>query len=186
MPRATSTPRPRPTPAATPTPKRAPRPTPRPTPERRARDHSDPLVPKTSKPTPTPEEQEDEQEKHPGEIPSGSRAGKPRLNPPRRQSRRPLRNQRRLQKPTPADKPKDTEKPSAPIVVEKSGKAERRGLHSPPPPKRGWSIFGGGPKYTYLTASVRAAIDTREGQERPLEIYRRSQQRHPAGKRPRV
>ncbi len=59
---------------------------------------------------------------------------------------------------TPAPTPSEEKIPDAPIVVGKSGDQEDEGLIPPPPPRRGF--FGlGGPRYRYLTRSVRAAID---------------------------
>ena len=50
--------------------------------------------------------------------------------------------------------------PAAPIVIEKSGLEEERGL-APAPSKEKGGFFGlfGGPRYRYLTRGVRAAID---------------------------
>jgi hypothetical protein len=82
--------------------------------------------------------------------------------------------------------------------VEKSGKADDEGF-VPPPPRSGWSFFGGGKKYTYLSASVRAAIDnakvkkgrwkyivvhnsgTRQGNARAFDIYHRTVRHMPNG-----
>lgn len=61
---------------------------------------------------------------------------------------------------TPAPRPAKPEAPSAPIVIEKSGQDEDQGLVPPPKPeRRGWFGLGRGPRYKYLTAGVRAAID---------------------------
>jgi hypothetical protein len=180
VPRATSTPKPRPTPAARPTPKHTPRPTPRPTPE------EEPESTPTPRPKATPEETPEK--RSPAPTPKPTPTPKPA----------PETKAKTTPKPTPAPKPQDTEKPSAPIVVEKSGKADDEGF-IPPPPKRGWSIFGGGTKYTYLTASVRAAIDnakvkkgrwkyivvhnsgTRQGNARAFDIYHRNVRHMPNG-----
>ncbi len=44
-------------------------------------------------------------------------------------------------------------------MIEKSGKAKDEGFVPPPKAKSGGFFGGGGPKYRYLTPSVRAAID---------------------------
>ncbi|MGC1478975.1 MAG: peptidoglycan recognition family protein, partial [Chthoniobacterales bacterium] len=73
--------------------------------------------------------------------------------------------------PTPAPTPEPTPKPKstpkkdakddsdAPIVVEKSGKSDEAGLAPPPKKKGGFLWFGRGPKYEYLSESVRSSID---------------------------
>jgi hypothetical protein len=141
VPRASATPRPRPTPAARSTPRPTPRSTPRPTPDEEAPE-------RTPKPhaRATPEEEPHERQATPTPTPRA----KPTPEPTRTPEPEPTA------KPTPERK--TAEKPKAPIVIEKSGVAEDEG-EVPPPKKRGWSLFGGGPKYTYLTPSVRAAID---------------------------
>jgi hypothetical protein len=177
VPRATSTPKPRPAPAARPVPKHTPHPTPKPTPEEEPESTPKPH----RKPTPEPQETPEKHAPKPTPTPEPEEP-KPTPEP----------------KETPAPKPPDTEKPSAPIVVEKSGKAEDEG-YVPPPPKRGWSFFGGGPKYTYLTPSVRAAIDnakvkkgrwkyivvhnsgTRQGNAHAFDIYHRNVRHMPNG-----
>ena len=176
VPRATSTPKPRPTPAARPTPKPTPHATPRPTPDEEPEETPTPHP----KATPTPKET-------PAAKPAPEET--PEEHPPKPEPTR---------KPTPTPQPAQTEKPPAPIVIEKSGVADDEGL-APPPPKRGWSLFGGGPKYTYLTASVRAAIDrapvkkgrwkyivvhnsgTRQGNAHAFDIYHRNVRHMPNG-----
>lgn len=183
VPRASSTPRPRPTPAArsTPRPKATPAKTPRPTPEEEPEQTPQPKA--TPKPTPHEEEEPPAQATpRPERTPKPTPAPKPTPTP----------------RPTPTPKPRPDERPSAPIVIEKSGKAEDEGFVEPPK-KRGWSLFGGGPKYTYLTASVRAAIDnakvkkgrwkyivvhnsgTRQGNARAFDIYHRTVRHMPNG-----
>jgi hypothetical protein len=176
VPRASATPRPRPTPAPRPTPKHtpAPRPTPEPTPEETPE--------RTPRPKPTAEPGETPEKQTPKPAPT------PKLKP--------------TPKPTPTPKPvatsQDTERPQAPIVIEKSGLEEDAGL-APAPKKPGWSLFGGGQKYKYLTASVRAAIDnakvkkgrwkyivvhnsgTRQGNARAFDIYHRKVRKMPNG-----
>jgi N-acetylmuramoyl-L-alanine amidase len=185
VPRASATPKPRPTPAARTTPK--PKSTPRPTPK------STPKPTPEATPEPTPEE-EPESTPNPKSKPSPTPEEPAPEAPPKptpESTPRPTPEERAVKAtPKPTAKPKDDERPKAPIVIEKSGKAEDEGFVAPPP-KRGWSLFGGGPKYTYLTASVRAAIDnvkvkkgrwkyiiihnsgTRQGNARAFDIYHR-------------
>jgi hypothetical protein len=149
VPRATSTPRPRPTPARRATPKPTPRATPKPVAE-------EPETTPTPRPKPTPEETP---RKH-KPTPTPTEAPAPKPTPEHRPAETPEPTATPKATPTPKLTPtaKEEERPQAPIVVEKSGVAADEG-YVPPPKKRGWSLFGGGPKYTYLTASVRAAID---------------------------
>ncbi|MDD5200665.1 MAG: N-acetylmuramoyl-L-alanine amidase [Terrimicrobiaceae bacterium] len=121
-----------PRPRPTPAARATPKPTPRPTPNEESQE--EPATTPTPHPKPTPEEKQST----PKPAPSPARAPTAR--------------------PKPAPKSKSGAYPAAPIVIEKSGVAEDEG-EMPPPPKRGWFFFGGGPKYTYLTAFVRAAID---------------------------
>jgi len=169
VPRATSTPKPKPTPAPRATPRPTPRSTPRPTPD----EEPEPTPRPKSKPTPEPEK---------------TPKPEPEKTPPLRET----------PKPRPTPESRETEKPPAPIVIEKSGVAKDEG-YAPPPPKRGWGFFGGGPKYTYLTASVRAAIDnakvkrgrwkyivvhnsgTRQGNAHAFDIYHRNVRHMPNG-----
>jgi len=147
VPRATATPRPKPSPA--------PRSTPRPTPEQ-----APPPTPKpkaTPKPTPVPVERAEEATPPEPEKPKREEE-KPKPEPTPKEQPKPTATPKPTAKPKATPKPKPTARPDAPIVVEKSGKAEDEGL-APTPKKKGFSIFGGGPKYKYLTASVRAAID---------------------------
>lgn len=180
VPRATSTPRPRPTPAARPTPKHTPRPTPHPTPAEGPESTPTPHPKATPEPKETPEKHHSKPAPEPQATPEP--APKPTPTP----------------KPAPEPKSQESEKSNAPIVVEKSGKADDEGFVAPPP-KRGWSFFGGGPKYTYLTASVRAAIDnakvkkgrwkyivvhnsgTRQGNAHAFDIYHRTVRHMPNG-----
>lgn len=168
VPRVSSTPRPRPTPAATPRPKPRPKPTPEEEPEEDRR---------APRPTPKPAPAEEEP---PKPAPKSTPAPEPPSTP------RPKATPR----PSPTPKPKSRARSDAPIVIEKSGLAEDEG-DMPPPPKKRWSLFGG-EKYTYLTASVRAAIDnakvkrgrwkyiivhnsgTRQGNARAFDIYHRN------------
>jgi hypothetical protein len=175
VPRASATPRPRPTPARRSTPKPTPHSTPRPTPDEE----------QESEPTPKP---------HPKPTPEETPEPPPRSTPTPEPTRAPT------PKPTASATPerRPVEKPKAPIVIEKSGVAEDEG-EIPPPKKRGWSLFGGGPKYTYLTPSVRAAIDnarvkrgrwkyivvhnsgTRQGNAKAFDSYHRNVRHMPNG-----
>jgi hypothetical protein len=160
----------RPVPRASATPRPKPTAIPRPSPKRSPTPRPTPVETPGRTPKPTPAE---EPEETPEEPPEKS-----------------------TPKPTPA--PRDTERPQAPIVIEKSGKGEDEG-YAPPPKKSGWSIFGAGPKYKYLSASVRAAIDnakvkkgrwkyiivhnsgTRQGNARAFDIYHRKVRKMPNG-----
>ncbi len=144
IPRASATPRPRPTPAT--------RPAPEPTPATRP-PQNDPPPPQA---TPTPVERAERvptPEPTP-EPPEAKPTPKPQPTPKPKPTPKPTPEPT----PTPTPKPKK-EKPSAPIVVEKSGKSKDEGLAPPPKKKTGFLWFGGGPKYEYLTDSVRDAID---------------------------
>jgi len=154
VPQASVTPRPRPTPAQRPTPAATPRkviqePTPAPTttpspktkstPEEEDAPESTPEKEATPKPAPTPRPTAT-----PRPTPKSTPTPKPRATPT----------------PRPTPKPKATprpQRPNAPIVIEKSGKAKDEGFVAPP--KKSGGFFGGGPKYRYLTPAVRAAID---------------------------
>ena len=184
VPRASATPRPRPTPAAHSTPRPTPHVKPRPTPDEEAEPE------RTPKPRarPTPEEEPREREATPAPTPRSTPTPRPTPAP----------TPEPTAKPTPTPEPKTAEKPKAPIVIEKSGVAEDEG-EVPPPKKRGWSLFGGGPKYTYLTPSVRAAIDnarvkrgrwkyivvhnsgTRQGNAKAFDSYHRNVRHMPNG-----
>jgi hypothetical protein len=188
VPRASATPKPRPTPAARQTPK------PKPTPE--PEDTPKPTPRRTPKPTPE-EEPERTPTPRPKVTPEPEETPEPRTPKPT-----PTPKPERTPKPTPTPKPtatpRDSGQPQAPIVIEKSGKGEDEGL-AEPPKKSGWSLFGGGQKYKYLTASVRAAIDnakvkkgrwkyiivhnsgTRQGNARAFDIYHRKVRKMPNG-----
>ncbi len=136
VPRASATPRPKPTPAPRATPRSTPRPAPTPRddppePAETPRPTATPRATPTPRPTPTPKS-----------IPAPEPTPEPKTEP------------------TP--EPQKTERPDAPIVVEKSGKAKDEGLAPPPKkPKKLFGLFGSaGPKYRYLNASVRGAIDS--------------------------
>jgi hypothetical protein len=203
VPRATATPKPKPTPAARSTPK--PRPTARPTPEEepertpkpapKEEPESTPEPRPKATPKPAPEEEQQPEEPPAKPTPKPKSTPKPTPTPKPKPTPRPTPTP----KPTPAPKPDDTEKPNAPIVIEKSGKADDEGFVEPPR-KKGWSLFGGGgPKFTYLTPSVRAAIDnakvkkgrwkyivvhnsgTRQGNAHAFDIYHRNVRHMPNG-----
>lgn len=181
VPRASATPRPKPTPAA----RTTPRPKPKPTPEEEPEETPTPRP----KPRPTPEPEE--------EAPTPRPKATPRVTPPPAPEETPP-PPRVTPTPTPAPTPppRPTGTPAqhnAPIVVEKSGKAEDEGFVPPPPKKRGlFGFLGGGPKYTYLTPSVRSAIDgarvkkgrwkyivvhnsgTRQGNAKAFDAYHRN------------
>ncbi len=135
IPRASATPRPRPTPASRP----APEPTATPRPRQ-----AEPPPPKV---TPTPVERAEP-------APTPKPTPKPKPPPKPKATPKPTPEPT----PTPTPKPKK-EKPAAPIVVEKSGKSKDEGLAPAPKKKGGFLWFGGGPKYDYLSESVRDAID---------------------------
>ena len=142
-------PPPRPTPVSTPRPKSTPKPEPPPKPER----------PEPREPPPVVAEE-------PADIvlppPSDESGGIIKLPPPRSDVTPPPREREGIRE---KEKEPEEEKPvqpapDAPIVVEKSGAAEDEGLAPPPPrERRGWFGLGGGPRYRYLTRSVRSAID---------------------------
>lgn len=138
---------PPPRPTATPEPRVTPRPTPRP----KATPHP--------KPTPRPRNTPEPAAKpEPSEKPEPAATPEPSLPPV------PTEEVIVLPPPIPAATPPERkgkpEAPSAPIVIEKSGLDQEQGLVPPPKPeRRGWFGFGRGPRYRYLTASVRAAID---------------------------
>ena len=107
---------------------------------------------------------------------------------PREQQRAPAAPEK-----TPQPAPQDV--PAAPITIEKSGLEEEQGLQPTPKPERR-GLFGfGGPRYRYLTRSVRAAIDrapvkrgrwqyiiihnsgTRQGNARVFDNYHRKVRR---------
>ncbi len=151
VPRATSTPRPRPTPAARATPKSTP------PPRRSDSDEEEKADEPVSTPAPRQKSPaEDEEERSPEPTPKPTT---PRATPePEKSTPPPTVTPRPPPTPKPTPAPPPPQKAAAPIVIEKSGVAEDEG-EIPPPKKRGWSLFGGGPKYTYLTPAVRAAID---------------------------
>jgi len=171
VPQSSATPRPRPTPAQRPTPAATPRkvtpkpqqPTPaptttpspktKPTPEEAEAPESTPEKVATPEPTPEPP---DEDVSTPKPTPTPRPTATPRPTPKSTPTPKP----RATPTPRPTPKPKATptpQRPNAPIVVEKSGKAKDEGFVAPP--KKSGGFFGGGPKYRYLTPSVRAAID---------------------------
>lgn len=141
VPKASPTPRSKPAPASAPrsTPK-PPAPTPRPRPA------------STPVPEPTPEATP---------KPAPKATPEPKVTPAPRATAtpKPKAPARPTATPKPKATPKAKPKTDAPIVIEKSGKSKDEGF-VPPPKKKGWSLFGGGgPKYKYLTPSIRAAID---------------------------
>lgn len=138
--RAKPTPAPRRTPEPTPTPVRKAEPAPTPVEIRKA------IPVERSTPTPEPRRKE--------------------TPPPTPEPRKPEPTK---ETPTPTPTPKKSaetrkesqKKPDAPIVIEKSGGQEDEGYVEQPKERRGFlfGLFGGGPKYEYLTPTVRAAID---------------------------
>src|SRR5207248_1775534 len=114
--------------------------------------------------------------------------------------------------PTPAVTPKPTPPPralparsaiAAPVIIQKSGLDETSGMEPPPPPapKYHWWQFGSvdTTQYTYLTRSIREAIDrapvarhrwryivvhnsgTRQGNARIFDYYHRHTRKMPNG-----
>lgn len=182
VPRESTEPKPKPVPAQPPKPRPTSTPepeirkaaTPKPTPEPRTTPRPTPRPEATAKPRPTPK---------PKATPKPTATPKPRATP----------------KPTPTPKPKSTPKIDAPIVIEKSGRSKDEGLAPPPKEKKGWFIFGGGPKYKYLSKSVRDAIDnakvrkgrwkyiivhnsgTRQGNAKAFDNYHRKVRKMPNG-----
>lgn len=89
--------------------------------------------------------------------------------------------------------------PAAPITVQKSGLEQESGYEPPPPPPERRFWFFGGPKYRYLTRSVRAEIDrpkvkkhlwryivvhnsgTKQGNAKVFEYYHRYTRKMPNG-----
>ena len=143
LPPPRSTPPPTPRPKATP--KAEPKPTPKPEP---------PAPPERRPPPPVVAEEPDDIVLPP---PGRDSDDIIKLPPPRSEPTPPSRDRTEIKE----EEPKVTEPPKdAPIVVEKSGAAEDEGLAPPPPrERRGWFGLGGGPRYRYLTRSVRSAID---------------------------
>ena len=206
-----STPPPAP---AKPKPKPRPLQTPRPAPER------EPEPPPKPKSTPRPPEPEPPARAEPTETPRSIPAERDeepieKLPPPRDARSEPApapkrerddvfpvpREQERPtpavaeKTPTPAPAVTPQDIPAAPITIEKSGLEEDQGLQPTPKPERR-GLFGlGGPRYRYLTRSVRAAIDrapvkrgrwqyiivhnsgTRQGNARVFENYHRKVRR---------
>lgn len=146
-----STPRPTPKPKAVETPRPTPPPqpkaTPRPAPPAPAGNDQFVLPPPMDadreRPTPTPRRDREEPTPEPREV-------KPDeiVLPPARPAATPAVAA------TPSASP-----PAAPITVEKSGLGEEEGLAPLPKPERRGFLGLGGPRYRYLTRSVRAAID---------------------------
>lgn len=205
VPRATATPQPRPEPArpkphhtphSTPTPaeeeEETPSPTPEPeaTPEETPARHHKPAPEHTETPPPrhegAPEETPAHHHKPAPEHEAEAHHAEPSPTPA----------------PTPTPKPEETPaiKHEEPVVVKKSGVEEDQGLVPPPERSHGWFfLFGGGPKYKYITPSVRAAIDkapvkrgrwkyivvhnsgTRQGNAHAFDIYHRTVRHMPNG-----
>lgn len=204
VPHASATPKPRPKPASTPRPHSTPRPTP-------AEDEEESTPTPHPKAKPTPEEEETPVRKpHATPTPEDDEESAPtpraRTHPTEEEEQestpRPTATPHETPTPhaTPTPKPAPHEEaPKAPIVVEKSGLQQDEGEIPPPPKKRGWFIFGGGEKYTYLTSSVRAAIDnarvkrgrwkyivvhnsgTRQGNAKAFDAYHRKVRHMPNG-----
>lgn len=163
---APAKPKPRPRPVQTPRPKATPRPEPA----------------KTPRPAPAKAEEEKvEKLPPPREEPP---------EPPRKTKEQTFPVPREQKTPTPAPSPREV--PDAPITIEKSGLEEDQGLQpAPESEKRGFFGLFGGPRYRYLTRSVRSAIDrapvkrgrwqyiivhnsgTRQGNARIFENYHR-------------
>lgn len=133
-PRAASTPAVEEEPEATPLPKEKPAELKLPPPTK-----EEPEVIKLPPPRPQPSPSRAEQKEKPDEI---------KLPPPRPAV-------------TPAPSPEQAAEPApaAPIVIEKSGLQEEEGLAPAPAPERRGFLGLGGPRYRYLSRSVRAAID---------------------------
>lgn len=192
VPRASATPKPRPKPTSTPRPRATPRPTP-------AEEEEESTPTPRPRPKPTPEEEETPAHKpHATPTPEDDEESSPtpraRAHPAEEPESTPTPRATPTPKPTP-----QKEVPKAPIVVEKSGIQQDEGEIPPPPKKRGWFLFGGGEKYTYLTPSVRAAIDnarvkrgrwkyivvhnsgTRQGNAKAFDAYHRKVRHMPNG-----
>jgi N-acetylmuramoyl-L-alanine amidase len=149
VPRPTVTPRPKPKVAPTPTP--TPRPTPKPTPEEtpRATPRATPERRETPRPTPrrTPEVKETPRPK-PEETPEEGPT--PDIIP----LESPVSTPTRVVPQIPKGRTPRGERLDAPILIEKSGLEEDRGLEPAPRRMGGWFK-----RWRYLTPGVRRAID---------------------------
>ena len=203
---APAKPKPRPRPVATPPPAppsepeppQRPKATPRPAPQEREERTVEKLPPpREAEPTPRPAPAASEEE--PIEKLPPPREAQPAPEPAREKKEvLPVPPEHDEATPTPAPVPAVTPKeiPAAPITIEKSGLEEDQGLMpTPKPERRGLFGLGGGPRYRYLTRTVRAAIDrapvkrgrwqyiivhnsgTRQGNARVFENYHRNVRR---------
>jgi hypothetical protein len=191
-------PKPRPVQTPRPAPERAPEPPPKPKATPRP---AEPEPPRRAEP---PERVEERVEKLPPPretraTPAPAPAPEPEredLFPvPREQERTPPPVTEKAPRPTPVPAVTPQDIPAAPITIEKSGLEEEQGLQPTPKPERR-GLFGlGGPRYRYLTRSVRSAIDrapvkrgrwqyiivhnsgTRQGNARVFENYHRKVRR---------
>ncbi len=184
-------PKPRPVQTPRPAPERAPEPppkvkaTPRP---------AEPEPPRRAEPPERPEERV-EKLPPPRETTAPAREREDLFPVPREQEQTPPPVTEKTPRPTPVPAVTPQDIPAAPITIEKSGLEEEQGLQPTPKPERR-GLFGlGGPRYRYLTRSVRAAIDrapvkrgrwqyiivhnsgTRQGNARVFENYHRKVRR---------
>lgn len=181
-------------PSATPTPT-AVRPQPRPRP---GSSPSKRVAPKPEKPESTPLPRTKDEEKDIIKLPPPRPHATPKATPEEEPEATPTPTPRATATPKPTPTSPLKAIPDAPIVVGKSGEAEDEGLIPPPPQRRGFLGLGG-PRYRYLTRSVRAAIDrapvkrgrwqyivvhnsgTKQGNARIFDNYHRNVRKMPNG-----
>ena len=196
MPVPASTPPPAPAkPKPKPRPVQTPRPAPEPPPKPKATPRpAEPEPPRRAEPPERPEERV-EKLPPPRETTAPAREREDLFPVPREQEQTPPPVTEKTPRPTPVPAVTPQDIPAAPITIEKSGLEEEQGLQPTPKPERR-GLFGlGGPRYRYLTRSVRAAIDrapvkrgrwqyiivhnsgTRQGNARVFENYHRKVRR---------
>ncbi len=185
-------PKPRPVQTPRPAPEREPEPPPKPKSTPRP---PEPELPRRPEPPESPRSAPPEREEEPVEKLPPPREREDPFPVPREQERTPSSVTEKTPRPTPEPSVTPQDIPAAPITIEKSGLEEEQGLMPTPKPERR-GLFGlGGPRYRYLTRSVRAAIDrapvkrgrwqyiivhnsgTRQGNARVFENYHRKVRR---------
>jgi len=158
-PSVTPKPKPKPKPSTKPAPKPSLKPTPTPTPE--------PEPESSSAPSATPPREGDLED---APTPTRAPAAKPTPEPKSKPQPKATPEPKAKPAPTPTEAPKSTPTPDgkakpaasavpdAPVTIKKSGLEKEEGLVEPPNEKRGFFSFGG-PKYKYLSKSLREEID---------------------------
>ncbi|MEO6055068.1 MAG: N-acetylmuramoyl-L-alanine amidase [Chthoniobacterales bacterium] len=160
---------------------------PTPVPKPKSKPRPAPKEEETPQPTPRPKPVEHHQEvKHPVREVHAT----PTPAPPE------PKHEEKPSAPTPTPAPvkqetQQTEAPAAPVTIEKSGMAQEEGYVAPAAPAFSFFKFGG-PKYRYLTPSIRKQVDaarvrrgrwkyiivhnsgTRQGNARAFDIYHRN------------